>query len=59
MKRTIHNLIKTPLSTELLFGKLVNGVTVNVGAKNNQLTFKIRPKVSKNKQSVEMEEVGE
>lgn len=59
MKRTIHNLIKTPLSTELLFGKLVNGGTVNVGAKNNQLTFKIRPKVSKNKQSVEMEEVGE
>jgi ATP-dependent Clp protease ATP-binding subunit ClpA len=37
--RTIDELVKKPLSREILFGKLVNGGVVVVSSKDNELTF--------------------
>ena len=37
--RTIDELIKKPLSREILFGQLVNGGVVVVSSKDNELTF--------------------
>jgi len=39
LQRTIDELIKKPLSKEILFGKLVNGGVVEVGANENGLTL--------------------
>jgi ATP-dependent Clp protease ATP-binding subunit ClpA len=39
MERIIHDKIKQPLSTEILFGKLSNGGKVKVKLKNESLTF--------------------
>jgi ATP-dependent Clp protease ATP-binding subunit ClpA len=37
--RTIDELVKKPLSREILFGKLINGGVVVVSSKDNELTF--------------------
>jgi ATP-dependent Clp protease ATP-binding subunit ClpA len=39
LQRTIEEMIKKPLSKEILFGKLVNGGIVEVAIKNNELTL--------------------
>jgi ATP-dependent Clp protease ATP-binding subunit ClpA len=39
LQRTIEEMIKKPLSKEILFGKLVNGGIVEVAVKNNELTL--------------------
>ena len=39
LQRTIDDMIKKPLSKEILFGRLVNGGVVEVGAKGNDLTL--------------------
>lgn len=41
LQRTIDEMIKKPLSKEILFGKLVNGGVVEVTAENNKLDLKI------------------
>ena len=40
LQRTIADMIKKPLSEEILFGKLVNGGIVEVDAVNDELTLK-------------------
>lgn len=40
MRRVIQDKIKTPLSDEILFGKLKNGGTVSIDFKKNDLIFK-------------------
>ncbi|MDX1808832.1 MAG: ATP-dependent Clp protease ATP-binding subunit ClpA [Sulfurospirillaceae bacterium] len=40
MRRVIQEKIKTPLSDEILFGKLKNGGTVSIDYKKQNLTFK-------------------
>jgi ATP-dependent Clp protease ATP-binding subunit ClpA len=42
MERTINEFIKTPLSYEILFGKLSKGGTVKVTKKNNNLDFEYK-----------------
>jgi ATP-dependent Clp protease ATP-binding subunit ClpA len=37
LQRTIEEMIKKPLSKEILFGKLVNGGIVEVAVENNNL----------------------
>ena len=39
LQRTIDDMIKKPLSKEILFGRLVNGGVVEVGANGNDLTL--------------------
>jgi ATP-dependent Clp protease ATP-binding subunit ClpA len=39
LQRTIDDMIKKPLSKEILFGRLVNGGVVEVGANSNDLTL--------------------
>ena len=39
LQRTIDDMIKKPLSKEILFGRLVNGGIVEVGANGNDLTL--------------------
>ncbi len=39
LQRTIDEMIKKPMSKEILFGKLVNGGMVEVTAKNNELVL--------------------
>ena len=39
LQRTIDDMIKRPLSKEILFGKLVNGGIVEVAVENNQLVL--------------------
>jgi ATP-dependent Clp protease ATP-binding subunit ClpA len=39
LQRTIDDMIKKPLSKEILFGRLVNGGVVEVGVKGNDLTL--------------------
>jgi ATP-dependent Clp protease ATP-binding subunit ClpA len=39
LQRTIDDMIKKPLSKEILFGRLVNGGIVEVGAKGTELTL--------------------
>jgi ATP-dependent Clp protease ATP-binding subunit ClpA len=39
LQRTIDDMIKKPLSKEILFGRLVNGGIVEVGAKGSELTL--------------------
>ena len=39
LQRTIDDMIKKPLSKEILFGQLVNGGVVEVGANGNDLTL--------------------
>ena len=39
LHRTIDDQIKKPLSKEILFGSLVNGGIVKVGADGDQFTF--------------------
>jgi ATP-dependent Clp protease ATP-binding subunit ClpA len=41
LQRTIDEMIKKPLSKEILFGKLTNGGVVEVGAEDNKLTINI------------------
>jgi ATP-dependent Clp protease ATP-binding subunit ClpA len=41
LQRTIDDMIKRPLSKEILFGKLTNGGVVEVGVANNELTLTI------------------
>jgi ATP-dependent Clp protease ATP-binding subunit ClpA len=40
LQRTIDELIKKPISKEILFGKLKNGGIVEIGVKNETLNFK-------------------
>ncbi|GAA0735913.1 ATP-dependent Clp protease ATP-binding subunit ClpA [Sphingomonas japonica] len=47
MGRLIQEKIKQPLAEELLFGKLVHGGEVNVGLKDNALTFEVTPAAPK------------
>ena len=57
LQRTIDEFIKKPLSKEILFGKLVNGGVVEIGATDTELTLKyvdVLP-VSKTKAVVESE----
>jgi ATP-dependent Clp protease ATP-binding subunit ClpA len=42
MSRLIEKEIRKPLADELLFGKLVNGGTVKVGVKKDQITLDIK-----------------
>ena len=42
MERTINEFIKTPLSYEILFGKLSEGGTVKVTKKNDNLEFEYK-----------------
>lgn len=42
LARLIDKKIKSPLSREVLFGKLVNGGTVKIATENNDLSFTIR-----------------
>ena len=44
MERTINEFIKTPLSFEILFGKLSEGGTVKVTKKNDNLEFEYKQK---------------
>lgn len=41
LQRTIDEMIKKPLSREILFGKLVNGGVVEVGVDNDKLTINV------------------
>ena len=41
LQRVIDNMIKRPLSKEILFGKLTNGGIVEIGLANNELTFNV------------------
>jgi ATP-dependent Clp protease ATP-binding subunit ClpA len=41
LQRTIDEMIKKPLSREILFGKLVNGGVVEVGVNNDKLTINV------------------
>jgi ATP-dependent Clp protease ATP-binding subunit ClpA len=40
MRRVIQEKIKTPLSDEILFGKLKKGGTVSIDYKKSELTFR-------------------
>ncbi len=42
MKRTIQEKVKTPLTDEILFGKLQNGGTVTIDMKDNKLTLEFK-----------------
>jgi len=39
LQRVVHDSIKKPISKEILFGRLVNGGTVNVSVNEEGLTF--------------------
>jgi ATP-dependent Clp protease ATP-binding subunit ClpA len=39
LQRTIDEMIKKPLSKEILFGRLTNGGIVEIGSKNGELTI--------------------
>jgi ATP-dependent Clp protease ATP-binding subunit ClpA len=39
LQRTIDEMIKKPLSKEILFGRLTNGGVVEIGASNDTLTL--------------------
>jgi ATP-dependent Clp protease ATP-binding subunit ClpA len=39
LQRTIDNMIKRPLSKEILFGRLTNGGVVEIGVKDNKLVL--------------------
>ena len=41
LQRTIDEMIKKPLSREILFGKLVNGGVVEIGVDNDKLTINV------------------
>jgi ATP-dependent Clp protease ATP-binding subunit ClpA len=41
LQRTIDEMIKKPLSREILFGKLVNGGVVEIGVEDNKLTINV------------------
>ena len=41
LQRTIDEMIKKPLSREILFGKLINGGVVEVGVDNDKLTINV------------------
>ena len=41
LQRAIDDLIKRPLSKEILFGRLTNGGIVEIGTENKELTFNI------------------
>jgi ATP-dependent Clp protease ATP-binding subunit ClpA len=41
LQRAIDDLIKRPLSKEILFGRLTNGGIVEINAENKELTFNI------------------
>ena len=41
MERTVQEYIKKPLANELLFGQLINGGSVKVYVKNDQINFTI------------------
>jgi len=45
MSRLIRDRINQALANELLFGKLTNGGSVRVSAKQDELVFKIEPPI--------------
>ena len=49
LARLIQEKIKQPLAEELLFGKLVHGGEVNVGVRDNALTFEMTPAAPRRK----------
>lgn len=62
LQRTIDNLIKLPLSKEILFGKLTNGGIVEVNLEDNSITFNVvevlttaKPKSEEKNEDTEIE----
>lgn len=49
MARVVREKLKKPLAEELLFGKLMNGGVVKVGAKNDEITISITKRKTKTK----------
>ena len=59
LSRLIDNKVKSPLSREVLFGKLVNGGTVIVTIEDDDLTFNISPKEKKEEVVDNVESINE
>ena len=53
LQRTIDDIIKKPLSKEILFGKLVNGGVVEIGVENDNLVLNYVDVLPVSKQKVE------
>jgi ATP-dependent Clp protease ATP-binding subunit ClpA len=58
LSRTIDEMIKKPLSKEILFGNLVNGGIVEVTSEKDQITLKF-PKVLDIEPVIDAEPVNE
>ena len=56
LHRTIDDQIKKPLSREILFGKLVNGGVVEIGAEDGKFTFNFVEVLSEKAKAVEIDD---